>query len=80
MGESPVVQVVPDRETLERQMAEMEARFANRDVPRPEHWGGYLIRPSLMEFWQGQPGRLHDRLRYTRTTSGGEWKIDRLAP
>ena len=60
-------------------MREVEERFAGEDeVPRPEHWGGYLLRPQAVEFWQGQVGRLHDRFRYTREGEG--WRIERLAP
>jgi pyridoxamine 5'-phosphate oxidase len=49
-------------------------------VPRPAHWGGYLLVPGAVEFWQGRDGRLHDRLRYRRTAAGGAWSRDRLAP
>lgn len=50
-------------------------------VPKPEHWGGFLVRPTAMEFWQGRPSRLHDRLRYSRTsTDSNEWKLERLYP
>jgi pyridoxamine 5'-phosphate oxidase len=55
-----------------------EARFDGEDVPRPEHWGGYRVRPELIEFWQGQPSRMHDRLAYERAGDG--WRIRRLAP
>lgn len=48
-------------------------------VPRPPHWGGFLVRPEVVEFWQGRPSRLHDRLRY-RQGSGGQWELERLAP
>jgi pyridoxamine 5'-phosphate oxidase len=56
----------------------VERRFAGRDVPCPEHWGGYQVAPELIEFWQGQPSRMHDRLAYRRT--GPDWQITRLAP
>ena len=59
--------------------AEVEQRFEGREVPPPEHWGGYLVRPTLIEFWQGGPARLHDRLEY-RATAGGGWSVQRLQP
>ncbi len=70
--------VVKDRATLEAQLAEVEARFLGRDVPTPEHWGGYRIAPRTVELWQGRPNRLHDRLCYTRVE--GTWRVDRLSP
>ena len=58
----------------------MTDRFADAaEVPRPEFWGGWLMRPTVWEFWQGRPSRLHDRLRYTRADDGG-WNVTRLAP
>jgi len=57
----------------------VEIRFADADeVPPPEEWGGYVVRPDAVEFWQGRPGRMHDRLRYRRTPDG--WATERLAP
>jgi len=72
--------VVPDRATLEAAYAEAEDRWADRDVQRPGHWGGYRVRPSMVEFWQGRPDRLHDRLRYCLDGDGGVWTVERRAP
>lgn len=75
---SPQSQVIADRATLESRMAEATARFAAEPMTRPPHWGGYLVTPVWVEFWQGRPNRLHDRLRYHRAGAG--WTIKRLAP
>jgi pyridoxamine 5'-phosphate oxidase len=69
---------VGSRSTLEQQVAEVEARYDGRDVPRPPHWGGTLVVPDVVEFWQGRPDRLHDRLVYRRAASG--WSVVRLQP
>ena len=66
------------RRDLEEEFREVEQRFADRDVPRPPHWGGFLIAPETIEFWQGQSNRLHDRIRYRR--EGETWVIERLSP
>lgn len=71
-------EVIDRRETLEARFAELRERFAEK-VPRPEHWGGYRVKPNSIEFWQGRDNRLHDRLRYRREEDGG-WVIERLAP
>jgi len=75
---SPQSRPLRDREELDTRLREIEERFGEDDVPRPPHWGGYLVRHEEVEFWQGQFGRLHDRFRYSR--EGGGWRIERLAP
>ena len=75
---SPQSEVIPDRSTLERAVEELEARHAHGPIPRPPHWGGYRVVPEVVEFWQGRPSRLHDRIRYRRQDEG--WVVERLAP
>jgi pyridoxamine 5'-phosphate oxidase len=75
---SPQSEPITSRDELDRRVDEIDQRFADGDVPRPEHWGGYVLRPQTVEFWQGQVGRLHDRFLYTRDGEG--WRIERLAP
>lgn len=70
--------VISGREVVEQKLQELSQRFTEGQVPLPEFWGGYLLRPKVIEFWQGRPNRLHDRLRYTRTAEG--WAIERLSP
>ena len=72
-------EVVPSRLTLEEALAGFEKKYENKEIPRPEHWGGYLIKPISIEFWQGRPNRMHDRIRYT-LAKDYSWKIERLAP
>ncbi|KNB61095.1 pyridoxamine 5'-phosphate oxidase [Chryseobacterium sp. Hurlbut01] len=75
---SPQSRVIPNREFLEVKLKELEAEFENSEVPRPENWGGYIAKPYEMEFWQGRPNRLHDRIIYT--LKDVDWEISRLAP
>ncbi|MET9020546.1 pyridoxamine 5'-phosphate oxidase [Actinopolymorpha sp. NPDC004070] len=76
---SPQSEVVADRESLDRLYAETVERFAGtEDVPLPDFWGGYRVRPEVVEFWQGRQGRMHDRVRYRRTEKN--WIVERLAP
>lgn len=75
---SPQSDSLPSRSVLDTALAEMEKRFEGKPVPRPEWWGGFVLQPDKIEFWQGRPSRLHDRLLYER--AGFEWKISRLAP
>jgi pyridoxamine 5'-phosphate oxidase len=70
--------VVSGRDELQTAYDDAEARFAGGDVPTPEEWGGYLVHPESVEFWQGRPGRMHDRLVYRRAADG--WRSERLAP
>jgi pyridoxamine 5'-phosphate oxidase len=70
--------VVAGRDELAASYAQAEARFGDGEVPTPEEWGGYLVRPDSVEFWQGRPGRMHDRLVYRRADDG--WRTERLAP
>lgn len=75
---SPQSEVIDDRVELEQRLARVRDRFGDGPVPRPDGWGGWLITPSEWEFWQGRPNRLHDRFRYTRSSS--DWMLQRLAP
>ena len=76
---SPQSQVIAGRDVLEAQSRELEKQYPDGSIPRPPNWGGYRVVPDSIEFWQGRPSRLHDRLRYTRQSQGG-WLIERLAP
>ncbi|HMO61053.1 MAG TPA: pyridoxamine 5'-phosphate oxidase [Ferruginibacter sp.] len=75
---SPQSTVIESRKIIEENVEKFTAGFAGKTIERPEHWGGYYLVPDMMEFWQGRPSRLHDRLRYTREEDG--WNRVRLAP
>jgi pyridoxamine 5'-phosphate oxidase len=75
---SPQSSVIPDRSILDKNVAHFTKKFNEQEVPRPDHWGGYIVKPTAIEFWQGRSSRLHDRLRYSAKPEG--WKLERLAP
>ena len=75
---SPQSSVITSREAIEKNAEKYEKKFADTEITRPSHWGGYIVIPTLIEFWQGRPSRLHDRLQYSKLPDG--WKIERLAP
>jgi pyridoxamine 5'-phosphate oxidase len=72
-------EVIPNRQLLEERMRELTNQYRDQQIPRPAHWGGYRLRPDVIEFWQGRPSRLHDRLRY-RKGDDGRWIVERLSP
>lgn len=76
---SPQSEVIESREILEDNVKNLELRFSDEAIPRPAHWGGYRLQPVCIEFWQGRPSRLHDRLQYS-LEENGNWKLERLAP
>lgn len=71
--------IIKSREELDKRLEELTIQYENEPVVRPPHWGGYRLLPSSVEFWQGRPSRLHDRLKYTKGNEGF-WKLDRLSP
>lgn len=71
--------VVENREVLEQRLKELEHKYDGKEIPRPEFWGGFIVKPVEMEFWQGRPNRLHDRIRYS-LNSDFDWKMERLSP
>lgn len=72
-------QVIPSRAYLDSELKKLEEKYANQEITRPSHWGGFLVRPISVEFWQGRANRLHDRIRYA-LQENYSWKIERLAP
>ena len=76
---SPQSEVVESRDVLEKRYAELDELYGQRPIERPDHWGGYRLKPERIEFWQNRTGRLHDRILYQRDASGA-WSIQRLAP
>jgi len=71
--------VVPSRKFLDGSLTSFEKQFKNKEITRPKHWGGYIVKPNSIEFWQGRPNRMHDRIKYT-LQENFDWKIERLAP
>jgi pyridoxamine 5'-phosphate oxidase len=76
---SPQSKVVASKEDLKIQLNSLEKKYDGKEIPRPEHWGGYIVKPISVEFWQGRPNRMHDRIRYS-LTKDFSWKLERMAP
>ncbi|QEE50714.1 pyridoxamine 5'-phosphate oxidase [Flavobacterium alkalisoli] len=76
---SPQSEVIPSRDYLEGKLHDLEKEYAEGEIPRPKHWGGYIVKPVEIEFWQGRPNRLHDRIRY-KLQENFNWLTERLAP
>jgi pyridoxamine 5'-phosphate oxidase len=75
---SPQSSVIANRTVIEEKLKDLEQQFGDNNIPRPPHWGGYIVKPIQIEFWQGRPSRLHDRMQYT--LQEGSWVVERLAP
>ena len=76
---SPQSSIISSRETIETNIVKYEQEFGGTEITRPPHWGGYIVKPTLIEFWQGRPNRLHDRIQYSKLQDV-IWNIERLAP
>ena len=72
-------EVVPSRDYLEKKLKDLEKEYENKEIERPKYWGGFIVKPVSLEFWQGRPNRLHDRIRYS-LQANYDWKIERMAP
>lgn len=72
-------EVVENREVIEEELRQLEIKYSGHDIPRPDHWGGFIVKPISIEFWQGRPNRLHDRIRFT-LNQDFDWKKERLSP
>ena len=75
---SPQSQIIASREIIENNTEKYKQQFTDVSIARPPYWGGYIVKPTIIEFWQGRPSRLHDRIQYQHQNEG--WKIERLAP
>jgi len=75
---SPQSKIIASRSVIEDNFKNFESKFSDSEIPKPPHWGGYIVKPLKMEFWQGRPGRLHDRIAFNKKDEG--WDITRLAP
>jgi pyridoxamine 5'-phosphate oxidase len=75
---SPQSQIITDRKILEKKAEELTSQYEGKIIPKPAHWGGYIVKPTSIEFWQGRTSRLHDRIKYDLIN--GKWQTSRLAP
>ncbi len=75
---SPQSQIIPDRTIIEKKVEELTSTYRDKTIPKPAHWGGYIVKPTSIEFWQGRTSRLHDRIKYDLIN--GKWQMNRLAP